>query len=67
MEAHSLFFGQNTEFFLALLDVLETLRLELWIRECHPVHEKMIELIRFIREDRCQDFVPSLVPNTLTK
>ena len=59
---HGLFHSSNKEFYNALLDLLDLLRVETLCRECHPIHEKIVELNSFIKKEYCQDFTPSIFP-----
>lgn len=62
LSEHGLFHGKNDEFFEAMLAVIQLLRAECLIRECHPIHEKLIELQNLIKLEPCQDFVPCHYP-----
>lgn len=59
---HGLHHSANQSFYNAMLDVIELLRAECLIRECHPIHEKLVDLAGFIRAGHCQDFVATHYP-----
>ena len=65
MAEHGLRHAQNHDFFKALIDVVRLLRMEALLRECHPIHDKLIELSDFILAEHCQDFVPTSYPEQM--
>lgn len=65
LNEHGLYHAANHEFFAALHEVLELLRMEALIRECHPIHERLVSMQAFIAEQYIQDYIPDLYPEEL--
>lgn len=65
MPPHGLMHDHNEEFYLAMLEVVEVLRAEALVRECHGIHEKLVDMQKYIKERHCQDFVATLYPASL--
>ncbi len=65
MAPHGLIHDENKEFYKALLDVMELLRVETLLRECHEIHEKILEMVGCIQAMETQDFKPSKYPTEI--